>query len=117
MTGGDRARRRLQAAFLLPIIHSLVAKGDTGKVDDKLAPSAIILAPTRELARQIHGDARMLAHGAVAARRRDERLGFRYRYPDRHSVRRDEGGASADAAHARLHNPRGDARPSTTLYR
>ena len=67
----------MQAAFLLPIIHSLVTNGDSGKLDDKLAPSAIVLAPTRELARQIHSDARMLAHGAVAVCGRDECFRFR----------------------------------------
>lgn len=58
------------ASFLLPIIQNLIEKGppnpDTKEVDYKKYrrsyPLAIILAPTRELALQIHEEARKFCH-------------------------------------------------------
>jgi ATP-dependent RNA helicase DeaD len=43
------------AAFILPILQKIAPEG--------LAPQALILAPTRELAAQIHGEAERLAEG------------------------------------------------------
>lgn len=41
-------------AFLLPLLHSLcVAPAPAGKTKNKIAPRALVMAPTRELAQQI----------------------------------------------------------------
>ena len=49
------------AAYLLAVMHRLLAEGNVGTVDgDKAAPAALIIAPTRELAIQIHDDAKVI---------------------------------------------------------
>lgn len=54
------------AAFLLPILNGLL-DGDvpSASFKDVQEPLAIILAPTRELAIQIHNEARKFAHGTI----------------------------------------------------
>ena len=56
----------MQAAFILPILKDVMARGDyaVGN-DDRRAPAAIIVAPTRELAVQIHEDAKKLGDGMI----------------------------------------------------
>lgn len=49
------------AAYLLAIMHRLLDEDGAGTViDNRTAPAALILAPTRELAIQIHKDAELL---------------------------------------------------------
>jgi len=45
------------AAFLIPMIEKIYARGATNRRGFKAFPSALILAPTRELASQIHAEA------------------------------------------------------------
>lgn len=47
-------------AFLLPMVHRLL----TSKVLGKRGPRALILAPTRELAKQVYGQLRLLLAGS-----------------------------------------------------
>jgi probable ATP-dependent RNA helicase DDX4 len=54
----------LQLAYLLPIISKLLPLA--GAVSDATPqPAALIVAPTRELARQIFNEARKFAHGTA----------------------------------------------------
>jgi len=54
------------AAFLLPIIHKFIETRADGRAMDggRVAPQAIIISPTRELAIQIHEEARKFACGS-----------------------------------------------------
>jgi superfamily II DNA/RNA helicase len=58
----------LQAAFLLPIISRLLRDGDlaTG-MEAQQQPRALVIAPTRELVRQIFNEARKLTTGTVCS--------------------------------------------------
>ena len=59
------------AAYLLPIIHRLLAEESSGllhhssPMSPTMEPSAIIFAPTRELARQIAEQCRKFAYGTI----------------------------------------------------
>jgi len=54
------------AAFLLPILHKLLETGDCGGYENGVVePGACIMAPTRELAIQIHNEARKFARSSV----------------------------------------------------
>jgi len=55
------------AAFLLPILNKLLETGDLGSggLAECAEPGAVIMAPTRELAIQIHNEARKFATGSV----------------------------------------------------
>lgn len=53
----------LQAAFLLPVLTSMIQKGlTTDKYQDVQYPQTICVAPTRELALQIYNDCRRFAY-------------------------------------------------------
>lgn len=66
------------AAFLFPICHKMIEEGPPTRVGNTPAPVALVLAPTRELARQIFEEARKVAsrtgiravviHGGAEAR-------------------------------------------------
>lgn len=52
----------LQAAFLLPIINYMLSENiGEAEYQDSQDPSVIIVAPTRELALQIHNEAKKFA--------------------------------------------------------
>jgi len=54
------------AAFLLPIINKLIESSpDTGSGDSSQAPQCVVVTPTRELAIQIHNEARKFAQGSI----------------------------------------------------
>ena len=54
------------AAFLLPIIHKLIEGGsEAGSGETSQAPQCVIITPTRELAIQIHNEARKFAQGSM----------------------------------------------------
>jgi len=54
------------AAFLLPIIHKLVESGaECGAGDSAASPQCVVITPTRELAIQIHNEARKFAQGSM----------------------------------------------------
>ena len=55
-----------QAAFLLPILHKLLELGDSPNSMSSCAePGAVIVAPTRELAIQIHNEARKFSLNSI----------------------------------------------------
>ncbi len=52
------------ASFLLPILHTLIKKGFQSKTGAAVqTPEVVVLAPTRELALQIHNEARKFSQG------------------------------------------------------
>nr|ABX76969.1 Vasa [Parhyale hawaiensis] len=55
------------AAFLLPILHGILASGggNSGSMSSTAEPSAVVVAPTRELAIQIHNEARKFALDSI----------------------------------------------------
>ena len=54
------------AAFLLPIINKLIeANSEAGTGDTSQAPQCVVMTPTRELAIQIHNEARKFAQGSM----------------------------------------------------
>merc|ERR1719187_413892 len=54
------------AAFLLPIIHKLIEGGaECGAGDSAASPQCVVITPTRELAIQIHNEARKFAQGSM----------------------------------------------------
>ncbi|CAJ0574115.1 unnamed protein product, partial [Mesorhabditis spiculigera] len=53
------------AAFLLPIIKSLIEKNDLTPPGEVAAPRCVIVAPTRELAVQIYNEARKFTSGTI----------------------------------------------------
>merc|ERR1719187_2467887 len=54
------------AAFLLPIIHKLIESGaECGAGDSAASPQCVVITPTRELAIQIHNEARKFAQGSM----------------------------------------------------
>ncbi|KAF2356812.1 DEAD/DEAH box helicase domain [Trinorchestia longiramus] len=55
------------AAFLLPILHSILASGGGGGsgMTSVAEPNALVVAPTRELAIQIHNEARKFALNSI----------------------------------------------------
>merc|ERR1719187_1091952 len=54
------------AAFLLPIIHKLIESGaECGAGDSAASPQCVVITPTRELAVQIHNEARKFAQGSM----------------------------------------------------
>merc|ERR1719334_1267358 len=54
------------AAFLLPIIHRLIeSDAECGSGDYSQSPQCVVITPTRELAIQIHNEARKFAQGSV----------------------------------------------------
>merc|ERR1712240_629771 len=54
------------AAFLLPIIHRLIeCNAEYGSGDSSQTPQCVVITPTRELAIQIHNEARKFAQGSV----------------------------------------------------
>lgn len=58
----------MQAAFLLPILQQLMADGTAASsLHEKQEPEAVIVAPTRELIRQIYLEARKFSFGYVAS--------------------------------------------------
>lgn len=50
-------------SYLLPIMSSLVAPASSSKQDTSKGVRALVLAPTRELAHQIHNECLKLAQG------------------------------------------------------
>jgi len=53
------------AAFMIPIIHQLLAEPTDLVVGNTVEPQAIIISPTRELAVQIYDHARKFAHQSI----------------------------------------------------
>lgn len=51
------------AAFVLPIINFIMNNGEQS--DSRYAPTALILAPTRELVGQLYNQSRKFAYGIV----------------------------------------------------
>lgn len=55
-----------QAAFLLPIINTLLENIESAITDGEcVQPQVVVMAPTRELAIQIHDEARKFIHGSA----------------------------------------------------
>ena len=55
----------LQAAYLVPVMHILLEKGVSPSHGMMQKPEVVILAPTRELAIQIHREAVKFSHNSV----------------------------------------------------
>lgn len=53
------------AAFLLPIIHRLLADNLDLVAENHVEPQAVIVSPTRELCIQIFNEAKKFAHGSI----------------------------------------------------
>ena len=54
------------AAFLLPIITNMIGEGlISTQFAEGQEPQCVVVAPTRELAKQIQNEARRLAHGTI----------------------------------------------------
>eukprot|EP00898_Chlorokybus_atmophyticus_P002543 jgi/Chlat1/328/Chrsp1S00218 len=56
LIGRARTGQGKTLAFVLPIVESLKASNGVGKGKYGRAPSVLVLAPTRELAKQVHAD-------------------------------------------------------------
>ena len=53
------------AAFLIPIVNSLIASNADSNSGSKASPQALIVTPTRELANQIYSEARKFCAGSM----------------------------------------------------
>jgi len=53
------------AAFLIPIVNSLIASNADSNSGSKASPQALIVTPTRELANQIYAEARKFCAGSM----------------------------------------------------